>query len=195
MRKGEATKQAILDDAAEIAGTVGLQGLTIGSLAAKAELSKSGLFAHFKSKEALQLQVLQHAREGFVDVILRPAVAQPRGVPRLRALFDGWIAWTRGDILPGGCPFIAAGVEFDDQPGAVHDFLVADQRDLVETVGTIVRSGIPEGHFRADVDPEQFAQDLYGVIVAFAHFTRLLDDPGAEDRARRAFEALLTAAR
>lgn len=195
MRKGEATKLAILDEAAGIASTVGLQGLTIGSLATKTELSKSGLFAHFRSKEALQLAVLQHARDRFVDLIMRPAVRQPRGEPRLRALFDGWLRWTSGDILPGGCPFIAAGVEFDDQPGPIHDFLVTDQRDLIETVGLIVRSGIAEGHFREDLDPEQLAQDLYGVLVSFAHFTRLLRDPKAEDRARRAFEALLTAAR
>lgn len=195
MRKGEATKLAILDEAAGIASTVGLQGLTIGSLATKTELSKSGLFAHFQSKEALQLAVLQHARDRFVDLIMRPAVRQPRGEPRLRALFDGWLRWTSGDILPGGCPFIAAGVEFDDQPGAIHDFLVTDQRDLIESVGLIVRSGIAEGHFREDLDPEQLAQDLYGVLVSFAHFTRLLRDPKAEDRARRAFEALLTAAR
>lgn len=195
MRKGEATKLAILDEAAGIASTVGLQGLTIGSLATKAELSKSGLFAHFQSKEALQLAVLRHARDRFVDLIMRPAVRQPRGEPRLRALFDGWLKWTRGDILPGGCPFIAAGVEFDDQPGPIHDFLVDDQRDLIESVGLIVRSGIAEGHFREDLDPEQLAQDLYGVLVSFTHFNRLLRDPKAEERARRAFEALLTAAR
>lgn len=195
MRKGEITKLAILDEAAELASTAGLGGLTIGSLAAKTELSKSGLFAHFKSKEALQLEVLRHARNRFVDRIVRPAIAQPRGEPRLRALFDGWISWTGGENLPGGCPFVAAGVELDDQPGPVRDFLVSDERDLVETVSTVFRSGISEGHFRADADPEQFAQDVYGVVVSYLHFARLLEDPKAEQRARRAFEALLDAAR
>lgn len=195
MRKGEATKLAILDEAAEIASKVGLQGLTIGSLAAKTELSKSGLFAHFQSKEALQLDVLRHARDRFVDLVVRPAIMKPRGEPRMRALFDGWIMWTRGDVLPGGCPFIAAGIELDDQPGPVRDFLVSDERDLVETVATVFRSGISEGHFRADADPEQFAQDAYGIVVSYLHFFRLLGDPSAEERARRAFEALLTAAR
>lgn len=195
MRKGEVTKLAILDEAAELASTAGLGGLTIGSLAAKTELSKSGLFAHFKSKEALQVEVLRHARNRFVDQIVRPAIAQPRGEPRLRVLFDGWIRWTSGDNLPGGCPFVAAGIELDDRPGPVRDFLVSDERDLVETVSTVFRSGISEGHFRADADPEQFAQDVYGIVVSYLHFARLLRDPKAEERARRAFDALLNAAR
>jgi AcrR family transcriptional regulator len=195
MRKGEVTKLAILDEATDIASTVGLGGLTIGSLATKTELSKSGLFAHFQSKESLQLEVLRHARTRFVDLIIRPAITQPRGEPRLRALFDGWIRWTRGDVLPGGCPFIAAGIEFDDQPGAVREFLVSDEKDLMETVATVFRSGISEGHFREDADPEQFAQDVYGVVVSYLHFARLLGDPKAEQRARRSFDALLDAAR
>lgn len=195
MRKGEVTKLAILDEAAVIASQAGLQGLTIGSLAARTELSKSGLFAHFKSKEALQLETLRHARERFIDNVIRPAISQPRGEPRLRALFDGWIKWTRGDVLPGGCPFVAACFDLDDQPGPVRDFLANDERDLVESVQTVFRSGIAEGRFRADADPEQFAQDVYGVVVSFLHFERLLDDVRAEKRARKAFEALLAAAR
>lgn len=195
MSKGADTKLAILDDAAELASTVGLSGLTIGSLAVKTELSKSGLFAHFRSKEALQLEVLRHARTRFIDNVLRPAVAAPRGEPRVRELFERSIAWMRGDVLPGGCPFVAAGVEFDDQPGAVRDFLVGDQRDLLDTVAQIFRTGISEGHFRPDADPEQFAYDLQGIELGFTHAHRLLRDPKAEQRARNAFEALLTAAR
>lgn len=195
MGKGADTKLAILDDAAELASTVGLSGLTIGSLAVKTELSKSGLFAHFRSKEALQLEVLRHARTRFIDNVLRPAVAAPRGEPRVRELFERSIAWMRGDVLPGGCPFVAAGVEFDDQPGAVRDFLVGDQRDLLDTVAQIFRTGISEGHFRPDADPEQFAYDLRGIELGFTHAHRLLRDPKAERRARNAFEALLTAAR
>lgn len=195
MRKGEATKFAVLDEAAELASQVGLEGLTIGSLATKTGMSKSGLFAHFKSKEALQLETLRHARERFIDNVMRPAVAQPRGEPRLRALFEGWIGWIRGDVLPGGCPFIAAGIEFDDQPGPVRDFLINDEKDLVESVQTVFRSGVAEGHFRADADPEQFAQDVYGVLVSYMHFARLLGEPKAELRARKAFDVLLNAAR
>jgi AcrR family transcriptional regulator len=99
------------------------------------------------------------------------------------------------DSLPGGCPFIAAATEFDDQPGAVRDRLVRDQRDLFDSISTIFRTGIAEGHFRPDADPEQFAQDFYGVILACHHAVRLLGDERAEDRARRALDALLANAR
>ncbi|MGH3517532.1 MAG: TetR/AcrR family transcriptional regulator [Haloechinothrix sp.] len=195
MRKGESTKRVILDEAAEIASKVGLQGLTIGTLATKTALSKSGLFAHFRSKESLQLAVLQHARTRFIDNVLRPAVAMPRGEPRVRELFERWLGWFRGDVLTGGCVFTAAAMELDDQPGPVRDFLVADQRDLDDSVAQVFRTGISEGHFRADADPEQFAHDLLGVLLAYTHAYRLLKDPKAEERARHAFEALLTAAR
>lgn len=195
MRKGETTKLAILDEAAEIASTVGLHGLTIGTLASKTELSKSGLFAHFQSKESLQVEVLRHARNRFIDVVIRPALAAPRGEPRVRELFEGWLGWFRGDILSGGCLFTAAAAEFDDQPGPVREFLVSDERDLTDTVVQIFRTGISEGHFRQEADPHQFAQDLLGVLLAYTHTYRLLKDPSAEDRARQAFEALLTAAR
>lgn len=195
MSKGATTKRAILDHAAEVASEVGLRGLTIGSLATRTELSKSGLFAHFRSKEALQLEVLRHARERYVDNVLRPAVAEPRGEPRVRALFERSLAWMRGDILPGGCPFVAASMEFDDQPGTVRDFLVSDQRDLLDSIAQVFRTGIAEDHFRADADPEQFAQDMLGIEMSYMHAHRLLHDPKAEDRAKTAFETLLTAAR
>lgn len=192
MRKGDETKLAVLDQAVEVARRVGLRGLTIGSLAEQTQLSKSGLFAHFKSKEALQLQVLEHARADFEAAVARPAVKAPRGEPRVRELFDRWVEW---DSRPGGCPFIAASTEFDDQPGVVRDRLVRDQRDLIDMIATIFRTGIAEGHFRADADPDQFAQDFDGVLLALHHANRLLGDPLAETRARRAFETLLDAAR
>ncbi len=192
MGKGDETRLAVLDQAVEVARRVGLSGLTIGALAEQTQLSKSGLFGHFRSKEALQLQVLAHARARFEEAVGRPAVRAPRGEPRVRELFDRWLEW---DAKPGGCPFVAAATEYDDQPGAVRDLLVRDQRDMFDMVATIFRTGVAEGHFRADADPDQFAQDLYGVILASHHATRLLGDPRAEVRARRAFEALLAAAR
>ncbi len=182
----------MLDRAVEVARRVGLSGLTIGSLAEQADLSKSGLFGHFRSKEALQLQVLDHARERFEELVARPALRAPRGEPRLRVLFDRWMEW---DALPGGCPFVAASTEFDDRPGPVRDRLVRDERDMFEMIGTIFRSGVTEGQFHADADPDQFAQDFYGVILARHHTLRLLGDERADDRARRGFEALLAAAR
>ena len=182
----------MLDQAVEVARRHGLGGLTIGTLADQAHLSKSGLFAHFRSKEALQLQVLEHARGRFEEAVARPALRTPRGEPRLRELFDRWLAW---DARPGGCPFVAAATEFDDQPGPVRDRLVRDQRDLFDMIATIVRSGVTEGHFRADTDADQFAQDFYGVVLAYHHTLRLLGDGRAEARARRAFEALLAGVR
>jgi AcrR family transcriptional regulator len=194
MSKGTTTKQAVLDEAARLASTVGLGGLTIGSLAASTRLSKSGLFAHFQSKESLQLQLLDHTRARFVDLVIGPVLAAPRGEPRVRELFRRWLAWD-ADALPGGCLFVAASAEFDDQPGPVRDRLVRDQRDWMDTLAQVFRSGVTEGHFRPDADPEQFAYDLHGVMLAYHHASRLLGDPDAAARATRAFEALLLAAR
>jgi AcrR family transcriptional regulator len=191
MGKGEQTRGAILDEASRIASQVGLQGLTIGTLASQTRLSKSGLFAHFRSKEALQLEVLDYARQRFIDRVVRPALAAPRGEARVRELFERWLAWSCGDAFPGGCLFMAAAIELDDQPGAARDRLVRDQRDWMDTIARVFRTGIETGDFRAHASPEQFAQDLYGVLLAFNHTSRLLGDPLAEERARHAFEALL----
>jgi AcrR family transcriptional regulator len=194
MGKGETTRQAVLDEAARVASRVGLGGLTIGSLAAQSGLSKSGLFAHFQSKEALQLQLLEHARADFVDRVVRPALAAARGEPRVRELFRRWLAWD-AEALPGGCLFVAASAELDDQPGPVRDRLASDQRDWLDTIAQVFRTGISEGHFRPDADPGQFAYDLHGIMLAYHHASRLLGDPDAPARATRAFEALLAAAR
>jgi AcrR family transcriptional regulator len=190
--KGEETRRAVLDQAVEVARRQGLSGLTIGTLAEQAQLSKSGLFGHFRSKEALQLQVLEHARTRFEEAVGRPALRAPRGEPRIRELFQRWLRW---DSVPGGCPFVAASTEFDDQPGAVRDRLVRDQRDLFDLITTVFRTGIAEGHFRPDADPDQFTQDFYGVMLAHHHATRLLGDRRAPDRAWRSFERLLDDAR
>jgi AcrR family transcriptional regulator len=193
MRKGDDTKHAILEHATGLATRVGLGGLTIGGLAEELDLSKSGLFAHFQSKEALQIQVLEHGADLFVANVVRPALATPRGGPRVRELFERWLAWGRSSPMPGGCLFVAAATELDDRPGPVRDRLVALQRDWLNVIVTSVRKGIDAGHFRADADAEQFAQDLYGVMLAYHHAARLLRDHEAEPRARRAFERLVAA--
>jgi AcrR family transcriptional regulator len=191
MSKGEATRGVILDEAGRLARHVGLGGLTIGSLATQTGMSKSGLFAHFGSKESLQLQVLQHSSERFVDEVIRPALKAPRGVHRVRDLFERWLAW---DSVEGGCPLTAASFELDDQPGPVREQLVRVQRDWADTLATVFTSGVGEGHFRPDADPRQFAQDLQGVMLSFHMASRLLADPGATDRARHALERLLATA-
>jgi AcrR family transcriptional regulator len=191
--KGEATRQAVLDEAVSTAARLGLAGLTIGSLAARLELSKSGLFAHFKSKESLQLQVLDRARDLFTEEVVRPALKAPRGERRVRALFEHWLR----TIMDGGseCLFVSASAEFDDQPGPVRDQLVRDHWDFADSVAQMFRTGIAEGEFRPDADAEQFAYDLHAVMLGFFHACRLLNDPKAESRARHAFEALIDAVR
>jgi AcrR family transcriptional regulator len=195
--KGEVTRQAIVERAMHLATRIGLEGLTIGGLAEEMHLSKSGLFAHFKSKEGLQLEVLRHAADRFVAAVIRPSLAAPRGEPRLRAVFESWISWPKREREGenAGCFFVAAAAELDDRPGPVRNLLVQQQKDWMDTVATVARTGITEGHFRSDLDPEQMAQDLYGVMLAYHHASRLLGDPKAARRAKNAFEALVAAAR
>lgn len=190
MSKGQDTKTAVLDEASELASLVGLGGLTIGTLAAATKLSKSGLYAHFASKEALQVEVLQRARERFTDVVMRPTITAPRGEPRMRAFFDHWIAW-QSRTYGGGCIFVNAASEFDDQEGAVRDELVRAEHDKLESIALVVNSAIREGHFRPDVDPAQFAYELEGILLAHHHARRLMRDGAADERAQRAFERLL----
>jgi AcrR family transcriptional regulator len=188
MGKGEETRLAVLDEAASVARGVGLGGLTIGTLAERTALSKSGLFGHFKSKESLQLQVLQHARARFVDLVVRPALAAPRGEPRLRVLFDGWLRW---EGVPGGCLFVTAGAEFHHQAGVVRDEVVRGERDMIDMITTMFRAGIADGGFRPDADPEQCAYEFNGILLAFHSAFHLLEDEQAGPRARRALDALL----
>jgi len=195
MSKGEATRAAILAHATRLASRVGLGGLSIGRLASDLDLSKSGLFAHFQSKEALQIQVLETAAAQFVQTIVKPALAAPRGEPRLRAFFERWLAWAKSQKMPGGCLFVAAAVELDDRPGKLRNRLVTLQKEWLDLIANVVRSGIGERKFRSDLDPEQFAHDLYAVMLGYHHASRLLKDPRAEARAASAFESLLSAAR
>lgn len=194
MSKGETTRQAILEHALGLSSVIGLEGLTIGKLADDLELSKSGLFAHFRSKEALQIQVLQYAGARFIDAVIKPTLAAPHGEARVRAVFNKWLEWPTAIPLPGGCVFVQAAAELDDKPGPVRDLLVRLQRDWLEVIANTVRTAIAEGDFRRDVDPEQFAQDLYGVMLAYHHAARLLRDPRAMSRAWHAFAALVFAA-
>src|SRR3954470_15040929 len=195
MGKGELTRQTILEHAAGLATQLGLEGITIGRLAEDLELSKSGLFAHFQSKEALQLQVMEFAASRFVDAVVTTALQAPRGEPRVRAMFENWLAWPARSGLPGGCFFVAVSVELDDRPGPVRARLVQMQRDWLDALAQAVRIAITEGHFRREVDPEQLAYGMYVIMLVTHHCTRLLNDATAGARARAAFERLLAAAR
>jgi len=194
MSKGDVTRRAILDHALRLASTEGLAQLSIAPLADAAGLSKSGLFAHFRSKEKLQLAVLKEAADRFVTKVLAPALREPRGEPRLRALFENWFRWDKHEF-PGGCVFHAVAAELDDQPGPVRDYLVETQRDMFDTLTTIVRAGVEAGRLRADLDPRQLAFEMYGIFLTYHWTHRLLRAPGAESLARTAFESLLARSR
>jgi AcrR family transcriptional regulator len=195
MSKGGHTREVILDTALASASRVGLAALSIGELAREVGMSKSGLFAHFDSKENLQLEVLKVATAHYIDVVVAPALRQPRGERRVRALFENWFDWSCKSDLPGGCLFIAAASELDDQPGPLRDYLAASQRDWLGVLAQAARIAVEEGHFRQDLDSEQFAFDLYSIILAYHHFNRLLRLPNARERAWRAFEQLVESAR
>ena len=194
--KGDQTRDAILEGALRLSSRVGLEGLSIGMLAEELELSKSGLFAHFGSKEALQLRTLEYAVERFTELVVRPALTSaPRGEPRLRALFEGFLRWPETIPQPGGCVFVAAAVEFDDRPGPVRDRLREYWKARLAFFAGAVRKTIDEGHFRRDVDPEQFAFQVDGITLAYHFAARLLGDAKAGAHARAAFEALVAGAR
>ena len=193
--KGEQTREAILTHALGLATRIGFEGLTIGRLAEDLHMSKSGVFAHFRSKEALQLEILRFAGARMIDTVVKPALAAPRGEPRVRALFERWLAWEQSPSLPGGCPFMAASFELDDRPGPVRDFVVQNLRDWMDTMAGAARIAVQEGHFRADLDCEQFAHEGQGIGLAFVHASRLMRDPSAHVRAQSAFESLLSRSR
>ncbi|HEY2943541.1 MAG TPA: TetR/AcrR family transcriptional regulator [Vicinamibacteria bacterium] len=195
MGKGDQTRRAILERASSLASRLGLEALSIGRLAQELELSKSGLFAHFQSKEALEVQIIEFAAERFVENVVKPGLAEARGEPRIRALFERWLDWSRRGAGKGGCVFVALAAELDDRPGPARDRLARAQRDWLTLLANCFRTGIAEGHFRTSADPDQFAQDLNGIYLALHHARRLLHDAGAEPRARRAFAALLESVR
>jgi len=195
MAKGEETRERILQHAMAIVSEVGFEGLSIGGLAKEAAMSKSGLFAHFESKEDLQLQVLCAAGRSFLDNVITPAFREARGEPRIRTMFELWLTWEEGRVTPGGCPFVSASWEYDDRPGPVRDAVVSAQRDWVGSVATSAQIAIDEGHFRTELDTVQFAFELYGIFLSFHLYHRLLGDPEARDRARAAFERLIEASK
>lgn len=191
MSKGEQTQERIVERALQLASRDGLEGLTIGSLAADLGLSKSGLFAHFQSKEGLQVAVMEAAAVRFSERVVRPALAVRRGVARMQSLFEGWLGWMTDPEMPGGCIFMAAATELDDRPGQPREVLVRAQRKLLEFLAGAARLGVEAGELRSDLGTEQLAFEWYGIMASFHHARRLLGDTGAEARARQAFGRLL----
>jgi AcrR family transcriptional regulator len=189
--KGEQTRTTILDAALQIASKLGLEGLTIGSLADATGMSKSGLFAHFGSREDLQLAVLEHFAQRYGEQVFVPVLKIERGLPRLRALFERWLEWTIASGLPGGCIMISAANEYDDRPGPIRDAVIANQHRGNAITQKAVRLAIEEGHLRAQTDPEQIGFEMLGIMLASHNHRRLLGDKDARKRALKAFDELI----
>jgi AcrR family transcriptional regulator len=195
MSKGESTRQAILHHATQIASVHGLEGVSIGALADRMSMSKSGVFAHFRSKEALDVAVLEYVRDRFVTDTMLPAFKAKRGIPRIQALRDRMVAWMAADWLPGGCPMLPAGFELDDKPGPARDIVAGAQRDMLSAFAQAARIAVDEGELDPHLDTEQFAFEVHGAILASHQAQRLRNDPQATDRFRLAIDRIVDAAR
>ncbi|WP_300617625.1 TetR/AcrR family transcriptional regulator [Dokdonella sp.] len=185
--KGAATRSHIVDRALDMVRVGGFDGLSIGSVAETAAMSKSGVFAHFGSREELQLAVLDAAAERFTREVFVPALRAPRGLPRLRSIVAHWLEWLR--LSEGGCPMVGAAVEFDDQPGLVRERVVFYEERLRAELVRAVRMAVETGDLRADTDAEQVAFELFAIALASHHDYRLLGD--ASPRGVRALERLI----
>ena len=188
--KGRQTRAAILDAALALASHSGLEGLSIGALAEVTGMSKSGVFAHFGSREELQISVVREYHRKFEEEVFRPALAEPRGLPRLSALFANWVRRVSLEI-DSGCIYISGAVEFDDRPGPVRDALVAMVQTWQQALDRAIRAAVDEGHLRADTDAGQLLFEMHGLILALHHDARFLRHAGAEERARAAFARLV----
>lgn len=191
LMKGRQTRAAILDAALALASQMGLEGLSIGALAEVTQMSKSGVFAHFGSREELQISVVREYHAKFADEIFEPSMKAPRGLPRLRAMYDRWFKRVSVEI-DAGCIYISGAVEFDDRPGPVRDALVSMVQTWHGALERAIRIAIDEGHLRADTDPQQMLFEVHGLILALHHDARFLRRPGADGRARAGFENVLS---
>jgi AcrR family transcriptional regulator len=193
-RKGDMTRAAIVEQALAIAAREGLEGLTIGTLADRMQMSKSGVFAHFGSREDLQLAVLNEYVRRFIDEVLRPSVRKPRGLPRLEAILDRWVGFLAREISLG-CIMIAGAVEYDDRPGPQRDAMVGIIAGWKAELLKSIRQAVREGHLAPDTDAQQMAFEIYGLMLAMHQDARLLRSSDSTRRARVGLRRLLDAAR
>jgi AcrR family transcriptional regulator len=190
LHKGQQTRAAILDAALGLASHMGLEGLSIGALAEVTGMSKSGVFAHFGSREELQISVIREYHARFEEEVFFPAIREPRGLPRLRALFERWVRRVSVEI-DSGCIYISGAVEFDDRPGPVRDALASMVRTWHAALERAISGAIDEGHLKPDTDAGQMLFELHGLILALHHDARFLRHDGVLDRARRGFERIV----
>ena len=193
-RKGDLTRAAIVEAALLAASRGGLEGLTIGTLADSMHMSKSGVFAHFGSREELQLAVLKAYVQRFVDEVLRPAVKKPRGLPRLEAILERWVAFLAREMTRG-CIMIAGAIEYDDVPGPQRDEMVMIiagwKRELIKAI----RQAAAEGHLKPRVDAPQLVFEIYGLMLAMHQDARLLRSADSAKRARAGLRRLIDGVR
>ena len=190
-QKGQQTKAVIIDAALGLAAQIGLEGLSIGAIAEVTQMSKSGVFAHFGSREELQLSVVREYHQRFEQEVFYPALEAPRGLPRLRAMFANWMKRTSTEI-DSGCIYISGAVEFDDRAGPVRDALAESVNIWLAAMTRAIVASMNEGHLRADADEKQIAFEIHALILALHYEARFLRAPGSMDRARLGFENILT---
>jgi len=191
LQKGQQTRATILDAALGLASHMGLEGLSIGALAEVTQMSKSGVFAHFGSREELQISVIREYHARFEEEVFFPAMNEPRGVPRLRALFERWLRRVSVEV-DSGCIYISGAVEFDDRPGPVRDALAQMVLAWHAALSRAIRLAMEAGDLRTDTEPDQMLFELHGLILALHHDARFLRTPGALERARAGFERVLS---
>ncbi|MES2973809.1 MAG: TetR/AcrR family transcriptional regulator [Pseudomonadota bacterium] len=191
LQKGQQTKAAIIDAALGLATQIGLEGLSIGALAEVTQMSKSGVFAHFGSREELQISVIREYHTRFEEEVFYPAMQAPRGLPRLRAMFGNWMKRTSAEI-DSGCLYISGAVEFDDRPGPVRDALAGSVSTWQAAVYRAVVQAKEEGQLRADADEQQVAFEIHGLILALHYEARFLKIPGSIARANQGFDNILS---
>ena len=194
MRKGELTRAAILDVALDLASRDGLEGLTIGLLADKMNMSKSGVFAHFGSREDLQLEVLKLYHHRFEQEVFFPSVKEPRGILRLQSMFARWVKRVSVEVA-SGCIYISGAVEYDDRPGPIREELMAMVGAWQGALLRCVKQSIDTGDLQADSDPQQLVYEMYGLILALHHDARFLRIPGSVERASTGFDRLIASYR
>jgi len=190
VQKGQQTKHAIIEAALGLATQIGLEGLSIGALAEVMGMSKSGVFAHFGSREELQISVVREYHDRFEQEVFYPAMQQPRGLPRLRTLFANWMHRTSAEI-DSGCLYISGAVEFDDRPGPVRDALAASVMTWHSALQRALTLAQQCGHLRADADEKQVAFEIHGLILAWHYEARFLKSPGSIEHANQGFENIL----
>jgi AcrR family transcriptional regulator len=189
------TRDRLLQEGLALMSRAGLAGVTLGHLAEAVGMSKSGVFAHFRSKDEVQIGLLEYTSRFAVPHVVEPALREPDGLPRLESLVRHWLGWARRAGLPGGCPVAAAMFELDDVEGPVREKVVALEADWRGLLGRFVRRAVELKHLRADLDVEQFVWELCGIYLAHHASHRFLRQPDADARAEAAFGALVDRSR